>query len=454
MKRGGRAFGRDFTQGSLLGNLMSLAWPMIVGSSVNMLGPTIDMIWVGRLGSSSIAGVGASGMVVMLLNSMVMGLYTGLRAMVARYIGAGESKMANHIAQQSIIITFSFSALMAAIGIWFAEPIMILMGMSPDVVAQGAPYLRINFIGTITTSFRNMTDSIMQASGDSVTPMWIALFFRVLHITLCPFLIFGWWLFPRMGVTGAATTAVISQAFGAALGVWFLTSGRTRIKLSLKVPRIDWAVIWRLVKISLPASFTGMERTLGQLILIWFMAPFGTLAIASHTLNQRVDFFLQMPAMGIGQSAGVLAGQNLGAGQPLRARKTGWLAAALLFGVMCILSIVVYFEAEHVVRIFNSEPGLVAIASQFLRIACVGYLIMAPMSVLQQCINTAGDTLIPMIVSLLNMYIIQVPLAYILPHYTALGVLGVRWAIVFGSASSAIIYITYFWMGRWQRRKV
>jgi len=437
-----------------MGNLLSLAWPMVVGSSFDMLGPTIDMIWVGKLGSAPIAGVGVAGMVVFMVNSMVMGLYMGLRAMVARFIGAGESEEANHVAQQAIVVTVAFSSFLALVGVFFAEPILVLLGVGPDVVRQGTPYLRINLIGMITMSFRRMTESIMQASGDSVTPMTIAILYRIFHIALAPMLIFGWWVFPRMGVTGAAITSVISQGLGAALGLWFLVSGRTRIRLDLKLSRIDFAVVWRLIRISLPAAINNMERTFGQLVLMWFMTPFGTLAVASHTLNQRVEVFLLAPAMGVGQSAGVLAGQNLGAKQPGRAEKTGWMGTGFLAGIICLLALAIYIWAEHVVRIFNTEPELVAMSSKFLRIAIIGFVFMGSASVLQQSINCAGDTLIPMLVSLLNMWLVQVPLAYLLPHFMGLGVLGVRYAMVFGTATSSIIYLIYFWSGRWKRKKI
>ena len=158
------------------------------------------MIWVGRLGAASIAGVGVSGMVTMLVGSLMMGLYQGLRAMVARFVGAGDVKGANHVAQQSLFINVAYSLTMALIGIFFAEPILILMGVEPDVVAQGAPYLRIQFVGMVTMGFRRMSESTMQASGCSIKPMLIAVFYRIFHIVLCPFLVFGWWIFPRLGV--------------------------------------------------------------------------------------------------------------------------------------------------------------------------------------------------------------------------------------------------------------
>jgi putative MATE family efflux protein len=447
-------YDRDWTKGSIIGNLLSLGWPMIVGGSLNMLGPTIDMIWVGKLGSAAIAGVGVSGMVVMLVNSMLMGLFMSVRAMVARFVGAGDAKGANYVAQQALVVSIAYSLIMAVIGIFFAKPIFSLFGLESDVVTEGVAYMRINFVGMITMCFRTMTEATMQASGDSVRPMWIAIFFRLFHIALSPCLIFGLWLFPSLGVTGAAMTNVFSQGIGASLGLWFLFSGRTRLRLTLRHFRFDGNMIWRLVKIGLPASFTGMGRTFGNLIIMAFMAPYGTLAVASHTLNQRIEMFINMPQMGLGQAAGVLAGQNLGAKQPERAERTGWLTAGLLSGIMLIVSLVVFLWAEYFVRIFNSEPDLVVLASTFLRIATAGWLVLGITSVVQQCLNGVGDTMVPMLVMILNMWLLQIVLAFFLPRTTSLGVYGVRWAIVAGTASAAIFYIIYFRMGRWKRKEV
>lgn len=284
--------------------------------------------------------------------------------------------------------------------------------------------------------------------------MWIAVFYRLSHIALCPFFVFGWWLFPRMEASGAAMTSVFTQGLGAAIGLWFLFSGRTRLRLTLRNFSIDPNIIWRLVKISLPASVSSMERTLGNLALMWFITPFGTLAVAAHSVLQRVEGFLWAPSQALGQGAGVLAGQNLGARQPERAERTGWLAASFLSGVMLITLLSTFLWADMIIHIFSSAPDLVELGTAFLRIACAGFLAMAVGAVFQQCINTAGDTLVSMLVMLLNMWLIQVPLAFYLPRITGLGVLGVRWAIVGGQVTSTIAYTIYFGLGRWKRKKV
>jgi len=452
--RKGAAFGRDWTKGSIIRNLLSLSWPMIISSSLGIIGPTIDMIWVGKLGAASIAGVGVGGIAVMLVMAGRMGLSAGMRAMVARFVGAGDNKGAIHVSQQAFVTSAAYAIVMAAVGIFFAEPILLLLGLEADVVAEGAAYMRILFIGSAAMSFRLMAEGIMQASGDAMTPMKIAFLFRFSHIVLSPFLIFGWWIFPRMGVSGAAMANVISQSLGTAIGLWFLFSGRSRLRITLRDFHLDLNTIWRVVKIGIPASILSMQSSLGRFVLLWFIVPFGTLAVAAHTLMQRIEMFLFMPGWGFGLAAGVLAGQNLGAQQPGRAEKGGWLATGMMEGLMVISVLAILLWPESIIRIFSPEPDLLDIASNFLMIAAAGYIMMGFVAVLMQCLSGVGDTLPPMVISILMVWVVQLPLAFLLPQIADLGVYGVRWAIAAGTITGAIAYIIYFRMGRWKRKRV
>ncbi len=445
---------RDWTKGGIFRNLVLLSWPIMISSSFNILGPVIDMIWVGKLGAASIAGVGVAGMAVMFVTSARMGLTMGTRAIVARFIGADDARGANHVAQQAFVISAIFSIIMASIGILFAEPILSIFGLEADVISEGTAYMRIQFIGTVAMSFRMMSEGVMQASGDTVTPMRITILFRLLHASLCPFLIFGWWIFPRFGVSGAAITNVIAQGLGGAVGFWILFSGRSRLRLTLRDFHLDFNIIWRIVKIGIPAAITGAERSFADMALVWFMSPFGTLAVAGHTLLQRVEAVIRMPCMGLGQGSGVLVGQNLGAHQPERAERSGWLAGGLAEGFALVISVVILLWAESIVRVFNAEPDVVEMASIFMRIAAAGYLFMGLYFVMQTSISGAGDTLPPMLVTLLNFWLVQITLAFFLPRFTTLGVYGVRWAIVAGWVVGAIAYSIYFWRGRWKRKMV
>ena len=448
------SYDRNWTEGSVIHNLWSLSWPIMISQTLTVLGPTVDMIWVGKLGAAPIAGVGVSGMVVMAVNSIMMGLYTGLRAMIARYIGSGDTDGANNIGQQALVIGTIFSLVMAAIGIFLAEPLLSIFGVEPDVVTEGATYMRIQLAGSITMAITMVSQSVMQASGDSVTPMRISIFFRLFHVIICPLLIFGIWIFPVMGVSGAAWANVISQFFGATFGLWYLFTGRTRLKLTLKGFRLDRDVIWRMMKIGIPASITGVQRFLPYLVLVWFISPFGTAAVGAHSLMQRIDTFIRMPAGALGNAAGVLAGQNLGAGKPDRAEKGGWIAIALYSGVMIICCIFIWFFADNIVKIFSTDAELVAITATFMRIQIVGYLVFGLTIVISLCVEGVGDTIATMIVTLLTMWVIQIPLAWFLPKYTSLGVNGVQWSISIALVARALLFTVYFKSGRWRRKVI
>ncbi len=446
--------GRDWTKGNVFHNLLRLSWPMVISNTLMTIGPTIDMIWVGKLGTAAMAGVGIAGVAVQIVFMMIFSLMVGMRAMVARFIGAGDAEGANHVAQQTFIISAGFAALMAVIGVFFAEVILGLFGLEADVVREGVAYMRIMFVGSVAMSVRLMADASMQASGDVVTPMRIAIFYRLFHVALSPFLIFGWWIFPPMGVSGAAITNVISQSLGTAVGLWFLFTGRTRLKLSLRDFHLDLSIIRRILRIGLPALVSGVQRSLSQFILMWIIAPFGTAAIAAHTVGQRVEMFLMMPGMAFGMAAGVLVGQNLGAGKPERAERGVWLAVALVEAIMVTVSVVMVIWAVSIVRVFNSDPEYVEIASTFLRIAVAGYIVIGFMVVLMSALQGAGDTVPGMIINIVIMWAISLPLAYFLPKFTGVGVYGVRWAMVVGMLVGTAAFLIYFRTGRWKCKRV
>lgn len=468
----GRAY-IDWTQGSIPLNLLKLSWPMIVGSSLNMLGPLIDVIWVGKLGSAAVAGVGVAGIAVQMVMSAMMGMVTGMRALIARYMGAGDLEMANHVATQAMFVSTAVSVVMAVVGFFIAAPILRLMGLQPDVVSEGAAYLRIVFLSAIPMSLRFMAEGSMQAAGDSMRPMIITAAYRAVHVLFCPFLVLGLWIFPKMGVSGAAWMNMISQTIGLVLAMWVLFTGRTRLRLDWQALvgghpaegggegaparsrfHVDKDVVWRLAKIGFPSSIMGVQMSLGAFIMIRLLSPFGTTAVAAHAIWARVDMMLMMPIMGLGMGAGVLAGQNLGAGHPERAVRSGWIAAFIAQGFLLVAAGAITLWAEPIVRVFNSEPAVVTMAASFLRIATVMYLVFAMSPVLQNCVAGAGDTVPPMVIALIGTWVIQLPLAFLLPRLTDLGVNGIRWAMVVTAYLGTIAFTLYFVSGRWRHKGV
>ena len=447
-------FDRDLTKGNLFNNLFSLAWPMMVNNSLNMLGPTIDMIWVGRLGPAAIAGVGAAGMGMMIIMPAMMGLTMGTRAMIARSIGSGDEAGANHVARQAFALGLGFSLIIACIGLFFSDAILRLLGMGDDVIAQGGNYLRITFVGSIAMSCHFIADGIMQSSGDAQRPMRITAFIRVLHIVLCPFLVLGWWIFPRLGTSGAALTNVFSHSIALFLGLWILFSGRTRIRLNMKNFRFDLGIIWRMVKIGTPALVSGVAQPFAMTLLIRIIASFGTLAVAAYTLSNRVQMLLFMPGAALGMASGIIAGQNLGASQPDQAEKSVWIASGMVEVFMLTGSGVILLWASNIVGIFSSDAELIVIASTFLKITVVGFLIMGISMVMMQALTGVGDTVPPMVLQMIMMWTVQIPLAFYLPKVTSLGVYSIPWAGVVSTYLGTVCFFIYFRMGKWKTKSI
>ena len=446
---------RDWTKGNVLRNLLSLSWPMLINRGLTTLRPIVDTIVVGRLGPASLAGVGVGAMVVMFMQSMMWGLVVGLRAMVARLIGGRDKEAANHAAQQGYVISIVLAIVLAAIGSTFAREMLLLLGVETDVAMLTVPYIRILFVTAVLMLIRYTNEAIMEAAGDTMTPMKITALATVLHVTFCPFLVYGWWIFPRLEITGAAWAGVIAQGVAASLGLWVLLTGRSRLRLVFRSFKLDLNMIWRILKIGIPASMTTTQRSFARLIMMRFIAGFGTLALAAHTLLTRIiDNFTYTPIMAWGMGAGVLAGQNLGAGQPDRAQRTAWLAVAVCSALALLVSIIIWFWAEGITRIFTPEAEVIDIAAAFLRIEIVSLLVISLAVVLSQCLNGVGDTLPVMLANLVTMWGMVVPLAYFLPQVGNLGVYGVRWAMVTGVVCRTVFYSIYFLRGRWKRKKV
>jgi putative MATE family efflux protein len=450
-----QALPREWVKGSVTGNLMSLSWPIMVHYALFMVGQAVDMIWIGRLGSAALAGVGTAFVVHMLVVSAKMGLVAGARAMIARAIGSGDFQRANHLGIQAFAVSILYGIFFSVLGLFFADKVMDLFRLRPEVAALGTAYMRMLFSGWIFYSLWLLAFNIMQASGDTTTPMFIHLFSRCVQLIFSPLLVFGWWIFPKLGVQGAALAMLIGQTLGMIISLSILFRGKkARLRLTLKGFRLDVVTIWRMVKIGLPALVMGVQSNLGQTVLMKIIIPFGTLAVAGHTLNQQVEMFIFMPGFGLGAGAGVLVGQNLGAQQPNRAERTGWIATALMEGFMALCSIAVFIWAPNLMRVFTTEPELIRMGVNFLRIASIGYLMTGFIASLQNSISGSGDTMPPMVISILSTWTLLLPTAFLLPNISGLGVYGVRWAMVLTQFFGAAAYIIYFHLGRWKNKRV
>ena len=214
-------------------------------------------------------------------------------------------------------------------------------------------------------------------------------------MTLTPLLGFGLWIFPDMGLAGFGMAMILAQITGAVMNFYALFAGTSRLHLSLRGFRIDPPLLWRLVKIGVPASVTSVQLSVSQIIMLAVVSPFGITAIGAYTLVQRAQQFANMGTMGLGQAAGVLVGQNLGAKRPERARQTVLWAIAYSIVLQGLFGLFLVAFPSLFISIFNSDPDLLSLAETWLRIQVLGYLAMGTGLIFAQSFNTAGDTIPP-----------------------------------------------------------
>ncbi len=444
----------DWTQGSILRNLLLLSWPMIVTEAIYMVSQLFDMVWIGRSGSAAIAGLGIGLMLVFMISAVDMAIISGMRAMISRFIGAGEPENARKVAAQAYIMAAGWGLLVTLVGYAVAKHLIGFFGVAPEVLQEGSRFLKVMFAGWISMELHVMGLFIRQAAGDSMSPMVTQLIVRSLHLALCPFLVLGIWFFPQMGITGAALSNVIAQTLGGLIGIWFIFGGRTNLKLSWSDIHFIPSMTWRILKIGIPSLISMAQMTVSNFVLTWIIAPFGTLALAAHSLAGNVNGFVSTPSMGMSGGVAVLVGQNLGAKMPQRAIKSTWLGAAILQGFLFICLTAILIWANQIAGFFTSDPELIDIAAKFLRIGSGAYLVMGVATALSACINGAGDTLPMMLINIGMIWLVLLPLAFLLSRYTDLAVYGTRAGMVIAPVTAAAATFLYFRFGKWKTKRV
>jgi putative MATE family efflux protein len=427
----------------------------MVEGVLNSVDQLADLFWAGRVGGfRTIAGLGVAQAYTQLIMTVRMGLDMSMQAMISRAVGAGRLDLANHVALQSFTLVALFSLSMVLIGFFLSDSLMQILGVSDEVIEATSLYLKIQFIGSAAMGFRMSSASALQSSGDAITPMKATAVARLIHLALSPILIFGLAGFPAMGIAGAAVATVIAHSLAASWNFRALFTGTSRLHLTLRGYHPDFPLLWRLLRIGAPASITGAERVMSNLVIVRLVTPFGDAALAAYSLTRRLEFLTGMGSQGLGRASGVLVGQNLGAGQPERAKSTVRWAIGFVMSIRGTMGLVLIAFPVFFMSIFAQDPEFLDVGATWLRIQAVGGLVMGAGMVYQMSFNVAGDTMAPMIVTLITMWGIEVPGAFILSRYTDLAQFGIPVAIAAAMILRIVLYTGYFLKGRWLRVQV
>jgi putative MATE family efflux protein len=325
--------------------------------------------------------------------------------------------------------------------------------------------------GNAVIVFLFLLNAIFRGAGDAAIAMRVLILANLLNIVLAPCFIMGadifafigisapqWlidnWIFPKLGVTGAAIGTTIGRGVGVLFAAWWLFRSGGRITVEKKHWKYDSPILSSLVKIAAPAVLQFTIGTASWSVLVRVVAGFGSEAIAGYVIGLRVIMFALLPSVGLSNAAATLVGQNLGAGKPERAESSVWKASFLNAAFLGAVGLIFVAFSNGIIGIFTQEPGVLEYGTACLHIVAYGFVFYGFGMVLETAFNGAGDTWTPTYLNLFVFWLFEIPLAYVLAYYFGFGAGGVFWAITIAFSVLAIASAVLFRRGKWKTKVV
>lgn len=449
----------DYTRGSIRGAIVLLAIPMILELSLESVFAVVDMYFVSHLPAPqnkiAMATVGLTESVVALVYTVAIGLSTGATAIVSRRIGEKNPEAAAQAGAQAILLSLVCAVVLSIAGILAAPRILQLMGAEKEVIADGTVFARIMLGGSVIIILLFLINGIFRGAGDAAIAMrslWIA---SIINIILCPLLINGYGPFPQLGLKGAAIATTIGRGIGVCYQCYHLFGPKDTIRMKRSHFKWDAPLVRHLFDVSWPATFQFFIQSGSWIVLAWLVSNTGgTNASAGYQVAIRNVVFFILPAWGLSNAAATLVGQNLGAGQPLRAEQSVLLTTrynALFMGFVMFLFL---FFASPIISIFTREPEVHRYAVLSLQIIGSGYIFYGIGMVMIQALNGAGDTKTPTWINAAGFWLFQIPFGLLLAKGFGMGPLGAFIAIPVAESLMALAAFYYFRKGKWKEVRV
>lgn len=445
---------RDYTQGSLNRALVLLAIPMILEMVMESLFAIVDTFFVSKISTEAAATIGITESLLMIIESVAIGVAMAGTAMVARRIGEKNVADAKKVIANVVTIGVIFSVAIGIICFIYAADILEMMGSEPKLVEEGKAYTAIILGFNVILMLLFVFNGIFRGAGNATIAMrtlWLA---NGLNIILDPLLIFGLGFIPALGLKGAAIATCIGRGSGVVYQVYHLFYGNHAVRISLKDWIVDGTIIKRIINIAAGGAGQFLIATASWIFLIRILNHFGSQAVAGYTFAIRVIIFTILPSWGLANAVATLVGQNLGAGNPERAEKTVWTAGKYNMLFLLGIGILFFLLARPIIGVFTQDPVVLAYGVDALKILCASYIFFAYQMIIGQAFNGAGDTRTPTIMNFITCWLIQIPLAYFLSITMDMKVPGVYWAIAISSAILASMSVYLFKKGKWKLKVV
>lgn len=435
--------------------IFALAWPSLVENLLLLAMNMASLMMVGRLGSAAMAGVGIANQVAMLLQVVFMGLSVGNTALVARSVGAGETRGAAAIARQSLLLGAAVSVSLAVLCLPTAAPILSIFGAAPEVVENGTVYLRAIVLTMPLLALSLLANGSLRGAGDTRTPMWASGAANLANIAVAYPLIFGLGPLPELGLGGAAVGLVAGRTLACIFSLYALAA-RRRGPLAGTLGRLaDWRpdlpVLRRLVGIGGPAAAESGSIQLGMLLFSAMVIQLGTAAFAAQQVVFNAASLSMMPGLAFSVAATTLVGQHLGAGDPRGAARSGWHSTAAAAGWMSLAGLWFVLFPAPILRLYTADPEVIAAGVAGIRVVGFGQPLQAAAFVLGGALRGAGDTRTTLLVGGVSMWGVRLTLAYIFGLLLGWGVAGIWIGWCGDWCVRGVAFLWAFHRGRWQR---
>ncbi len=443
------------TEKSIFNSLASLAVPIIMANILQTAYQLIDTFWLGRLGANAVAAVSLGFPLLFLILSIGAGLTLAGTVITAQYKGAEDQESMDFSASQTVFLIFLISIVLSVIGYFTAGPLMKIIGAGPEILEDSVDYFKVSSLGFVFLFIFFTFQSLMRGIGNVMLPLYIVLFTVFLNLVLDPLFIYGYGIIPGYGVAGAAVASVVTQGLSAAAGLYILFKGKSGIRIKLSEMRFDPSFLKRIFRLGIPSSVEQSTRALGMTMMVIIVTSFGSDIVAAYGIGARILSFVIIPALGFAMANTALVGQNIGARKIKRAQEVANLSNQIGFFGLTGIGILLFVFAEQLTAFFvPNDPRVIRDGALFIKIMAPSFGLLGVQQIMNGVFNGAGFTKASMFISILSLWIIRFPLAYILAYKTTLGYLGIWWAFPISNLIAAIVAFTYFKMGYWKVRLI
>lgn len=414
---------------SLVKTMSIFLIPLLLSNILQSIGQLVSIVLVGRwIGEDAVAAISAFFPLFFLLVSFSIGIGSGSSILIGQAYGAKNEQKLKEIIGTTLSFTFLIGVSLAIIGGFFATDILNLMGTPDNIVEESAAYARILFISMPILFLYFVYTTFLRGTGDSKTPFYFLMISTATNILMLPILLFGWLGLPAFGLYGAAYASVISTIVTFIILHIYLYKTKHPLRIDASVRKhllMKGDLLKTLLKLSIPSSINMILISLSEIAVISFVNDYGSQATAAYGVVNQVVSYVQMPAVSLGITVSIFAAQFIGAGNMNRLKDVIKIGLGLNFAIGGCIIIFVYIFAPQILSIFLTDPKTIDIAYSLVVITLWSYLIFGTAQIVAATMRASGTVLWPTIFSICSIWLVEVPVAYVLSHYTSLGIKGI-----------------------------